>query len=103
MTTRVVITRQVRDFLKSLAPEPRRKVWQAIKGLARGKGDVRQLEGKLAPNWRLRADRIRVIYYETTAPDGVRQLICFFADYRATVYAVLEQLFASDFLEQLRN
>jgi hypothetical protein len=30
-------------------------------------------------------------------------LICFFADYRATVYAVLEQLIASDFLEQLRN
>jgi len=100
MITRVVTTRQVREFLKSLAPQPRRKVWRAIKGLAAGKGDIRQLEGKLAPNWRLRVDNIRVAFYETTS-EGERQLVCFFADYRATVYLVLEQLLASGLLEQL--
>jgi hypothetical protein len=89
--------------LKSLAPEPRRRAWRGINGLAQGKGDIRQLEGNLAPNWRLRVNGIRVIFFETTTSDGERQLICFFADYRATIYAVLEQLLASDLLEQLRN
>ena len=103
MTTRVIVTQRVRDFVKSLAPEPRRKLWRGIKGLAQGKGDIKQLEGNFAPNWRLRVDKIRVIFYETTAPDGERQLVCFFADYRATVYSVLEQLLASEFLDQLRN
>ena len=102
MTARVVITRHVREFLKSLAPEPRRKSWRAIKGLAEGKGDIRQLEGKLVPNWRLRVANIRVAFYETTS-EGERQLVCFFADYRATVYSVLEQLLASGLLEQLQD
>jgi mRNA-degrading endonuclease RelE of RelBE toxin-antitoxin system len=102
MTTRVVTTRRVGTFLKSLAPEPRRKLWRAIKELADGKGDIKQLEGKLAPYWRLRVDRIRVVFFET-ASDGERQLVCFFADYRATVYAVLEQLLASGLLEQLQD
>ncbi len=103
MTTRVIVARRVRDFLASLAPDPRRKLWRGIKDLAIGKGDIRQLEGKFAPNWRLRVGNMRVIFYETTSPDGKRQLVCFFADYRATVYSLLEQLLASEFLEQLRN
>ncbi|HEV2331266.1 MAG TPA: hypothetical protein VGY56_20990 [Verrucomicrobiae bacterium] len=45
---------------------------------------------------------MRVIFYEASS-GGERQLICFFADYRATVYSVLEQLLASEFLDQLRN
>jgi hypothetical protein len=31
------------------------------------------------------------------------QLICFFADHRSTVYAVLEQLLASGMAEELRD
>ncbi|HTV41216.1 MAG TPA: hypothetical protein VMF08_11615 [Candidatus Sulfotelmatobacter sp.] len=103
MTARVIVTQRVREFLESLAPDPRRKLWRGIKDLAQGKGDIRQLDGKLAPNWRLRVGRVRVIFYEAASSDGERQLVCFFTDYRATVYSVLEQLLASDFLEQLRN
>ena len=44
---------------------------------------------RLAPYWRLRVDRMRVIY-EPRSVAGQRQLVCFFADHRATVYAVLE-------------
>jgi hypothetical protein len=49
MTTRVIVGERVKSFLESLAPEPRRKLWRAIKGLAHGKGDLKQLEGRLAP------------------------------------------------------
>jgi len=61
MRTRVVVGQPVKDFLDSLAPEPRRKLWRGIKDLARDAGDRKQLEGRLAPCWRLRVDRMRVV------------------------------------------
>jgi len=100
MRTRVIVGGPVKEFLESLAPEPRRKLWRGIKGLAQGKGDVKQLEGRLAPFWRLRVERMRVIYDQRAAP-GERCLVCFFAEHRATVYAVLEQLLASGLIAEI--
>ncbi len=62
MTTRVRVNRRVEDFIRALAPELRRAVWEAIKALAKDQGDVKQLEGKLVPYWRLRVGRVRVVY-----------------------------------------
>jgi mRNA interferase RelE/StbE len=101
MKTRVVIRQPVHDFIAALAPEPRRKLWQAIKALVDGKGDVLQLEGNLAPYFRLRVDKIRVVF-EEKAEGGERLLICFFADYRATVYKTLSQIIASSLLGELK-
>jgi mRNA-degrading endonuclease RelE of RelBE toxin-antitoxin system len=102
MKTRVVIGEQVKGFLESLAPAPRRKLWRAIKGLATGKGDIKQLEGRLAPYWRLRVDRMRVAY-DQRAVRGERHIVCFFADYRAEVYSVLEQLLVSGLIAELKD
>jgi mRNA-degrading endonuclease RelE of RelBE toxin-antitoxin system len=101
MITRVFVGEQVKSFLVSLAPEPRRKLWRAIKGLSQGRGDIKQLEGRLAPYWRLRVERMRVIY-DQRAVKGERRLICFFAEHRATVYSVLEQLLTSGLIEELK-
>lgn len=89
-------------FLEALAPEPRRNLWRGLKGLAQDKGDIKQLEGRLAPYWRLRVERMRVIY-DQRAMKGDRCLVCFFAGYRATVYAVLEQLLASGLIAELKK
>ncbi|SRR6266404_2492636 len=102
MRTRIIVGERVKNFLESLAPDPRRKLWRAIKELGQGEGDVKQLEGRLAPYWRLRVDRMRVIYHEHVAK-GERRLVCFFAEYRATVYAVLEQLLASGLIAELKD
>jgi hypothetical protein len=102
MKTRLVVGERVKSFLESLAPVSRRKLWRAIKGVAQGKGDLKQLEGRLAPYWRLRVDRVRVVF-DQRASGGERRLVCFFADYRATVYAVLEQLLASGLIAELRE
>ena len=102
MKARVVIGPQVRWFIASMAPEPRRKVWRAVKGLSEGKGDIKQLEGNLAPFRRLRVNNVRIVF-DQKIQDGQRIVLCFFADYRATVYFVLEQLLASELLEELRN
>jgi mRNA-degrading endonuclease RelE of RelBE toxin-antitoxin system len=102
MNTRVIVKQRVKDFLQTLAPEPRRKLWRGLKALAQDKGDLKQLEGNLHPFWRLRVDRMRVIY-EPRFVAGERQLVCFFADHRATVYAVLEQLLVSGMVKELRD
>jgi mRNA-degrading endonuclease RelE of RelBE toxin-antitoxin system len=102
MNTRVMVRQSAKDFLQTLAPEPRRKLWSGLKDLAQDKGDLKQLEGNLHPFWRLRVDRMRVIY-EPRSVAGERQLICFFADHRSTVYAVLEQLLVSGMVEEFRD
>jgi mRNA-degrading endonuclease RelE of RelBE toxin-antitoxin system len=102
MKARVIVGEQVKTFLESLAPEPRRNLWRGIKGLANDKSDIKQLEGRLAPYWRLRVERIRVIYEQRTIKRE-RCLVCFFADYRATVYSLLEQLLVSDLIAELRT
>ena len=102
MKTRVVVGERVKTFLESLSPEPRRLLWRAIKKLAQDKGDLKQLEGRLAPYWRLRVGRMRVIY-DQRAVKGERRLVCFFAEHRATVYSVLEQLLASGLVAELRE
>jgi mRNA-degrading endonuclease RelE of RelBE toxin-antitoxin system len=102
VNARVFISERVKTFLESLAPEPRRKLWRAIKNLAQDRGDIKQLEGRLSPYWRLRVDRMRVVY-DQRAVKGQRRLVCFFADHRATVYAVLEQLLASGLIAELKD
>ena len=102
MKTTVLIGEQVRDFLGSLSPEPRRRLWRGIKNLASDEGDRLQLEGSLAPFWRLRVDRMRVVYFPRSVK-GERQIVCFFADHRATVYSVLGQLLASGLLDEMKK
>jgi mRNA-degrading endonuclease RelE of RelBE toxin-antitoxin system len=102
MTTVVVIGERVKTFLESLAPEPRRALWRGIKDLAKNKGDIKQLEGRLSPYWRLRVRRMRVIY-DQRVERNQRVITCFFADHRATVYEVIEQLLASSLIEELKD
>jgi mRNA-degrading endonuclease RelE of RelBE toxin-antitoxin system len=96
---RVRLGSQVTDFIGELAPEPKRALREAFKGVAEGKSDIKLLEGKLSGFYRLRSGRIRVIYQERTV-SGERQICCFYADYRASVYDVFEQLLTADLLEQ---
>lgn len=102
MTTRVIVTACVRDFLRTLAPEPRRKLWGTIKELAGDKGDVKQLEGRLAGYSRLRAGRIRVIFKVETVR-GERVIFCVYANFRPVVYELFGQLLASGLIEELKR
>lgn len=96
---RIRLGSQVADFIGKLAPEPKRALREALKGIAEGKSDIKLLEGKLGDFHRLRCGRIRVIYQECTVR-GERQIRCFYAGYRTSVYDVFEQLLTADLLEQ---
>ena len=96
MTTKVRVAAQVEAFVKSLAPEPRRALRQAIKVLAQDKGDVKRLEGKLSGYHRLRVGHYRVIYAERFE-GGTRFIDCIFSKERAVVYDLFRQLHLEEF------
>lgn len=96
MRTTVKVADQVENFVKSLAPEPRRTLRQAIKALAQDKGDLKRLEGKLSAYHRLRVGGYRVLYTEGFE-SGQRVIRCLFAKERAVVYDLFLQLHAEEF------
>jgi mRNA interferase RelE/StbE len=75
----------VESFLKSLAPEPRRRLRDALRGLARGKGDIRALEQELDGFCRLRVGRYRVIFHYVPGQEGP-ECFCDFAEARPMIY-----------------
>lgn len=98
MRTRVQVEAQVEAFVKSLAPEPRRRLTLAIKALAKDRGDVKRLEGKLAGYSRLRVAGYRIIFAERSNA-GERIIDCIYAEKRAVVYELFVRLL-SESLEQ---
>lgn len=97
MKTKVRVAAQVEEFVKALAPEPRRRLRQALKGLADGQGDIKHLEGNLAGYSRLGGAGCRVIFQERSER-GVRIIDCIFAERRAMVYEIFVRLLAEQTL-----
>ena len=95
MRTEVRVALQVEEFVKSRAPEPRQALRKAIKGLARGEGDSKALEGKLAGWNRLRVLSYRVLFKETAA-GGTRIINCVYANHRSIVYQLFQQLLTDE-------
>ena len=92
MTVR--LSEQVVSFAGELAPESRRRLKAALKGLEAWKGDIRQLEGPLSGYHRLRAGGFRVIFKSRgSAAD------CVFIERRSIVYEVFETQLREKLLE----
>ena len=91
MKTRVELDPQVADFVRSLAPEPRRRLRDGLRGLEKESGDLKQLEADLAGYVRLRVGRHRVIvrFYSEA---GERVARCVFAERRAVVYELFSEI-----------
>jgi len=98
MKTKVRVSEQIETFVKSLAPDPRKRLRMAIKGLAENRGDIRPLEGPLASYGRLRVAGYRVIFKER-AERGVRIIDCIFAERRALVYEIFVRLLTEQAME----
>lgn len=90
---KVRVTPQVAGFIRRLAPEPRRRVRQALRDLARGKGDIRALESPLDDYCRLRIGPYRVVLRYGPS----RTIDCVFAERRSIIY----EAFADAMIERL--
>src|SRR5437016_8484536 len=91
MRTKVQVEAQVENFVKSLAPEPRKRLTRAIKGLANDQGDVKRLEGRLEGYSRLRVAGYRVLFTERSTA-GQRIIDCVYAEKRPIVYEIFIRL-----------
>jgi mRNA-degrading endonuclease RelE of RelBE toxin-antitoxin system len=98
MKTKIRVEEQVEAFVKSLAPDPRKRLRLAIKGLADARGDIKSLEGNLAGYCRLRVAGYRVISKERTER-GSRVIDCIYAERRALVYEIFVHLLTEQAME----
>ena len=91
MKIRVELDPQVADFVRALAPEPRQRLRQGLRGLEHEKGDLKQLEADLAGYARLRVGSYRVLvrFY---ARGGRRVARCVFAEKRSVVYELFAEI-----------
>ena len=93
----VEIEQQVVDFVRSLAPEPRRTLRDALRKLAKEEGDIRALEGELEGFYRLRVMRYRLIFlYERKGRS--HWIRCVYAAHRNLIYEIFAEQFR-DLLE----
>ena len=95
MKTRVELDPQVADFVRSLAPEPRRRVREGLRRLEEEKGDLKQLEADLTGYARLRVGSYRVIirFYGDRVERVAR---CVYAERRAVVYEMFSEILHGD-------
>jgi mRNA-degrading endonuclease RelE of RelBE toxin-antitoxin system len=85
---------QVAQFVRALAPEPRRQLRLAIRSLAHDEETVQALEGGLADYWRLRVGSYRVILWQSAT-----HIECVFAERRSIVY----EIFAAELRRKLAD
>ncbi len=79
---------QVADWLRSLPPEPKRRVRAALNGLEHWQGDIKALRGELDGFYRLRVGGYRIVYRLTTG-EVIR---LDYADTRDVVYEAFRRL-----------
>jgi mRNA interferase RelE/StbE len=85
----------VEHFIKSLAPEPRRRVRDALRLLEQGKGDIRSLERDLTGFCRLRVGRYRVVFHYVPGKDGP-ECFCDYAESRNIIYEQLAAILSEE-------
>ena len=92
---RVLVAKQVAEFVRRFPPQPKRRLRRALGDLAREKGDLQPLEPPLHGYCRLRVGGYRIVFAY-----GKRGTIeCIFAERRNIVY----ELLLEHLLERLRS
>jgi len=95
MKTEVQWSHQVQNFVAALAPEPKKKLRAAIRGLAGDKGDIKPLVDDLTGYQRLAIGDFRVIYREAFE-NGRPVRKCLFAERRNVVYEIFRKMALDD-------
>lgn len=99
MRTEVQWSGQVLNFVSSLAPDPKRKLRLAIRGLTADRGDIQPLVDELTGYSRLRVGDFRVIYREAFEKGkAVRK--CLFVERRDMVYEIFRKMVLDDIRSQ---
>jgi mRNA-degrading endonuclease RelE of RelBE toxin-antitoxin system len=79
---------QVASWLCGLPPQVKHRVRMALRGLAKGRGDIKGLQGPLEGFNRMRVGGLRIIYRQISG----RKILLEYANTRDAVYELYEQI-----------
>src|SRR2546427_7394416 len=82
---RVLVAKQVAEFVRRFPPQPKRRLRRALRDLAREKGDLKAFEPPLQGYCRLRVGGYRIVF----AYGNRGTIECIFAERRSMVYELL--------------
>ncbi|MEI6071877.1 MAG: hypothetical protein WCS31_08790 [Verrucomicrobiae bacterium] len=88
---KISASEQVQSWLSALPPETKHRVRLALRGLARGRGDIKGLLGPLTGFNRLRVGGLRIIYRQTRA----REILLEYANNRDVIYELYREILSS--------
>ncbi|NQT94657.1 MAG: hypothetical protein HQ559_18015 [Lentisphaerae bacterium] len=95
---KVELSDQVATFVRSQAPEPRRRLRQVLRKLESELGDIKTLQGPLERYSRLRVGEFRIIFIREPEANAQACIRCIFAERRDTVYTVFSHMLKHDLL-----
>lgn len=84
---KISASEQVATWLVALAPQPKRRVRLALRGLAKGRGDIKSLQGNLEGFNRLRVGGMRILYRQISS----NEIRLEYANTRDVVYELFQQ------------
>lgn len=84
---KISASEQVATWLVALAPQPKRRVRLALRGLAKGRGDIKSLQGNLERFNRLRVGGMRILYRQISS----NEIRLEYANTRDVVYELFQQ------------
>jgi hypothetical protein len=90
----------VRAFVRSQAPEPRRRLRLALRKLSSEHGDIKSLEGPLSGYLRLGVGPYRILFAYGAEAGRPACLRCLFAERRDIVYEIFSRMLRERILEE---
>ena len=87
-TIKISASEQVADWLCGLTPQTKHQVRLALRGLAKGEGDIKGLQGALEGFNRLRIGAQRIIYRQISG----QKILLEYANTRDVIYELYEHI-----------
>ncbi|MDA3873913.1 MAG: hypothetical protein PF795_08120 [Kiritimatiellae bacterium] len=84
---KISASEQVAAWLVALAPQPKRRVRLALRGWAKGRGDIKPLQRNLEGFNRLRVGGMRILYRQVSSSEIRLE----YANTRDVVYELFQQ------------
>ena len=78
---KVLVAEQIQLRLRTLHPDHRKEIRTALRELASGRGDIKELAGRLSGFYRLRIGRYRIVHRYRD-----KHIEAFFLEQRSIVY-----------------
>jgi mRNA-degrading endonuclease RelE of RelBE toxin-antitoxin system len=85
---KISASEQVASWLCGLPPQRKRRVRLALRGLARGRGDIKGLQGPLEGFCRLRVGGMRIIFRQLAG----KEILLEYANTRDVIYELYERI-----------